>query len=112
MTLEKTLIAAGILEFSLIVLIIVGGGRSAYNSSTTFRSVSGNSISDHLNYYGIALKADSWGSCRIVMGTRAEVQYNVDYNGNIKLSRDPTAQFVKVNLPVNTESVDGIKSAA
>lgn len=96
MTLEKTLIAAGMLEFFfLIVLIIVGDGPSAYNSSsTTFRSVSGNSISDHLNYYGIALQADSWGSCRIVMGTRAEVQYNVDYNGNIKLS-----------------SGDGIKSA-
>ncbi|XP_042447144.1 lipase ZK262.3-like isoform X2 [Zingiber officinale] len=59
------------------------------------RSVSGNSIADHLNYYGIALKADSWGSCRIVMGTRAEVQYNVDYNGNIRLSRDPTLSLSK-----------------
>ncbi|GLJ45801.1 hypothetical protein SUGI_0963840 [Cryptomeria japonica] len=29
------------------------------------RSVSGNSITDHLEYYGVSLQAESWGSCGI-----------------------------------------------
>ncbi|WOK94719.1 putative feruloyl esterase A isoform X2 [Canna indica] len=51
------------------------------------RSVYGTSIKDHLDYYGMDLEADTWGSCRVVMDSRVS-QYHVDYNGDIILSRD------------------------
>lgn len=38
-----------------------GSGEDASCS----RSVSGNSIADHLQYYGVSLQAESWGSCGI-----------------------------------------------
>lgn len=34
------------------------------------RSVSGNSIADHLQYYGVSLQAESWGSCGIPWNTQ------------------------------------------
>ncbi|URD78839.1 Lipase (class 3) [Musa troglodytarum] len=52
------------------------------------RSVSGNSISDHLAYFGIEMQADTWGTCRIVFHGNM-VQYQVDLAGNIVLSKRP-----------------------
>ncbi|XP_020267756.1 lipase-like [Asparagus officinalis] len=63
---------------------------------TCSRSVSGNSISDHLSYYGIELSADSWNSCRIIMDGKLK-QYHMDPAGNIFMSRDPSMpSFLKL----------------
>ncbi|ONK63442.1 uncharacterized protein A4U43_C07F15200 [Asparagus officinalis] len=68
------------------------------------RSVSGNSILDHLTYYGIQLSADSWGSCRIVMDIKIK-QYHMDSVGNIIMSRDPSMpSFLKLVSQNNTGS--------
>lgn len=54
------------------------------------RSVKGNSISDHLEYFGVSMEAETWGSCGIVFyGNVAE--YQVDIAGNIVLSKWPSA---------------------
>ncbi|CAL9080807.1 unnamed protein product [Musa acuminata var. zebrina] len=53
------------------------------------RSVSGNSVADHLEYFGIDMQADTWGSCGIVFNENM-VQYQVDLAGNIVLSKWPT----------------------
>ncbi|XP_072975420.1 lipase-like [Typha angustifolia] len=55
------------------------------------RSVSGNSISDHLRYYGVDLRADSRGSCKFVMDNHI-LQYGQGLDGSIILSRDPSLQ--------------------
>ncbi|KAF6136037.1 hypothetical protein GIB67_006929 [Kingdonia uniflora] len=61
------------------------------------RSVTGNSISDHLTYFGVELQAETWRSCRIVMD-RLVVNYGVrDFGGNLVLSRDSTASLLEVN---------------
>ncbi|RRT74899.1 hypothetical protein B296_00031048 [Ensete ventricosum] len=52
------------------------------------RSVSGNSISDHLAYFGIEMQADTWGTCRIVFHGNV-VQSQVDIAGNTVLSKRP-----------------------
>ncbi|CAL9133136.1 unnamed protein product [Musa acuminata var. zebrina] len=61
------------------------------------RSVSGNSIADHLKYYDIDLQADSLGSCKIIMNT-STTRYRVDDSGNIMLSKDHLSpSFVELN---------------
>ncbi|CAL9781634.1 unnamed protein product [Musa acuminata subsp. burmannicoides] len=57
------------------------------------RSVSGNSVSDHLAYFGIEMQADTWGTCRIVFHGNM-VQYQVDLAGNIVLSKRPGVSSV------------------
>ncbi|KAJ6838216.1 lipase-like [Iris pallida] len=54
------------------------------------RSVSGNSILDHLTYYDVELQAEMWGSCRIVTSDKL-MQYQMDGAGNIMMSKNPTA---------------------
>lgn len=76
----------------------IGFGRQFYNiekicddsgeDPTCSRSVSGNSVSDHLTYYGIMLKADTWGSCKIIMSKTMD-EYQTDPAGNVILSRIP-----------------------
>ncbi|RWR94122.1 lipase [Cinnamomum micranthum f. kanehirae] len=66
------------------------------------RSVSGNSIADHLKYFGVQLQAESWGSCRIVMVDRSMIKDNVDLNGNFALSRDPTTSVIKLSTEMDT----------
>ncbi|KAG1371206.1 putative lipase [Cocos nucifera] len=63
---------------------------------TCSRSVRGNSISDHLLYYGVELQADTWGSCGIIMDKvivkdNGIVRFQTDLAGNIVLSKDPAA---------------------
>ncbi|KAK0608448.1 hypothetical protein LWI29_030722 [Acer saccharum] len=72
---------------------------------TCSRSVTGNSISDHLVYYGVELGCDAWVSCRIVMDSRIEEYGNTDLNGNFVLSRNFTTPILKLN----TESEVGAK---
>ncbi|XP_020103422.1 lipase-like isoform X2 [Ananas comosus] len=57
------------------------------------RSVKGNSIADHLEYFGIDMQADNWGSCRIIMDYSV-LQYEMDLSGNIILSKDPLAPSI------------------
>ena len=68
--------------------------------------MSGNSISDHLAYFGVQMGSDAPGSCRIVMDPLLLVDSNRDLSGNIHLSRDPAAPFIKLS----TEVGDQVKS--
>ncbi|PUZ66283.1 hypothetical protein GQ55_3G295800 [Panicum hallii var. hallii] len=53
---------------------------------TCSRSVSGNSVQDHIHYLGISMHAESLAHCRIVTGT---LQYKMDPAGNIVFSKQP-----------------------
>ncbi|KAJ4956496.1 hypothetical protein NE237_013279 [Protea cynaroides] len=64
---------------------------------TCSRSVAGNSISDHLKYFDVNLKGDSWGSCRMVMDSHTLSYGRTDLNGNIILSRNPATSVLKLN---------------
>jgi len=57
---------------------------------TCSRSVSGNSVQDHIHYLGISMHAESLGHCRIVTGT---LQYKMDPAGNIVFSKQPGLSF-------------------
>ncbi|XP_077240534.1 putative feruloyl esterase A isoform X2 [Tasmannia lanceolata] len=59
------------------------------------RSVKGNSISDHLVYFGVELQADTWGSCRIVMDN-SMIKDSMDLNGNFVISRDPVTSVLRL----------------
>ncbi|KAJ4776049.1 alpha/beta-Hydrolases superfamily protein [Rhynchospora pubera] len=54
---------------------------------TCSRSVSGNSVKDHLVYLGVNMKAETWGTCRIVMDYSV-LPYQMDLAGNVVLSKD------------------------
>lgn len=68
------------------------------------RSVMGNSILDHLNYYNVNLKAESWDSCRIVRAPSLAKYGTTDHAGNIILSKNP----VSSSLKLNTEPDDAV----
>lgn len=51
------------------------------------RSVTGNSVKDHLVYLGVNMKAETWGTCRIVMDYSV-LPYQMDLAGNVVLSKD------------------------
>ncbi|KAA3485315.1 lipase-like [Gossypium australe] len=59
---------------------------------TCSRSVTGNSIMDHLNYYGVDLMCQEWRSCRIVMDPRVAEYGKMDHKGNFILSRAPATR--------------------
>ncbi|BBG93224.1 alpha/beta-Hydrolases superfamily protein, partial [Prunus dulcis] len=61
------------------------------------RSVSGNSISDHLVYFGVELMAKTWRRCRIVMGPGVVEYSRTDLGGNFVLSRDLATPVLKLN---------------
>ncbi|XP_031097663.1 lipase-like [Ipomoea triloba] len=61
------------------------------------RSVAGNSISDHLTYYGIRLGNEESVSCRIVLDPRVSSYATQDLNGNVILSRDLYASVLRIN---------------
>ena len=61
------------------------------------RSVSGNSISDHLVYYGVDMGSDTPGSCRIVMDSHDLNRSIRDSRGNIILTRDPATSHLKLS---------------
>ncbi|GAB4851241.1 hypothetical protein Ancab_030537 [Ancistrocladus abbreviatus] len=63
---------------------------------TCSRSVMGNSISDHLVYYGVNLQAETWNPCRIVTDPRLARYRMTDPVGNIILSKNPTSSFLKL----------------
>lgn len=52
--------------------------------------MSGNSISDHLNYFGFEMGCDTSSKCHIVMAPSLASFGKVDDNGNFALSRVPS----------------------
>ncbi|CBI26104.3 unnamed protein product, partial [Vitis vinifera] len=64
---------------------------------TCSRSVAGNSIADHLEYYGVILHSESWNSCRIVMDPLVNEYIATDADGNFRLSKDPAVSVIKMN---------------
>lgn len=69
-----------------------GSGEDASCS----RSVMGNSIADHLVYFGVNLQAESWNSCKIVTDPPRLGQYTrTDNAGNIILSRYPGSSVLR-----------------
>ncbi|XP_052206614.1 lipase-like isoform X3 [Diospyros lotus] len=68
------------------------------------RSVRGNSISDHLEYYGVKLGGESTGTCRIVTDPSFAAYSTRDIGGNFILSRDPPASFVKMKIESSNSS--------
>ncbi|KAL3727595.1 hypothetical protein ACJRO7_032348 [Eucalyptus globulus] len=57
--------------------------------------VTGNSITDHLLYYGVELMAETWGSCKIVMDPRLK-EYGSEDKGNPMLLRNPSASALRL----------------
>ncbi|KAJ0977606.1 hypothetical protein J5N97_013080 [Dioscorea zingiberensis] len=86
----------------------IGFGRLFYKSEkicddsgedpTCSRSVSGNSVLDHLTYYGTKLQADTSGSCKIVM-SKDMAQYQTHAAGSVVLSRKPISQSILKQRP-------------
>ncbi|OMO53724.1 lipase-like protein [Corchorus capsularis] len=68
---------------------------------TCSRSVTGNSITDHLNYFGVDLMCEQWRSCRIVMEPSLAAYGTTDHKGNFILSRDPSTLAMKMNIQSN-----------
>lgn len=60
------------------------------------RSVTGNSVTDHVEYFGVDLKGE-WRSCRIVMDHALLDYHRTDVEGNFVLSRDPGTPVIKLN---------------
>ncbi|XP_073123627.1 lipase-like [Henckelia pumila] len=68
---------------------------------TCSRSVTGNSITDHLSYYGVEMGCDSPSGCRIVMDPNVAAYEKTDVYGNFILSRYPLT-------PVLKQSTEGV----
>ncbi|XP_039156814.1 lipase-like isoform X2 [Eucalyptus grandis] len=66
------------------------------------RSVTGNSLADHLVYYGVGLMAETWGSCKIVKDARLKEYGGEDVKGNFMLSRNPSASTLR--LPSDSDA--------
>ncbi|XP_073308028.1 secreted mono- and diacylglycerol lipase 1-like isoform X1 [Primulina huaijiensis] len=62
---------------------------------TCSRSVSGNSISDHLSYYGVEMGCDSPSECKIVMDPHVAAYGKMDVDGNFILSQYPPTPILK-----------------
>lgn len=72
------------------------------------RSVSGNSVADHLTYFGVELHADGSDSCGIVMGPH-EAEVQKDARGNLFMSKDARSLSL---LRVNRQPHDRSNSAS
>ncbi|XP_039166643.1 uncharacterized protein LOC104415068 [Eucalyptus grandis] len=59
--------------------------------------VTGNSITDHLLYYGVELMAETWGLCKIIMDPRLK-EYGSENKGNLMLLRNPSASALRLHL--------------
>ncbi|PIN03975.1 putative lipase [Handroanthus impetiginosus] len=70
---------------------------SSGEDPTCSRSVSGNSISDHLTYYGIQMGCDKSSSCKIFMDPSLVAYGKTDLDGNLILSRDPSTLALKLD---------------
>lgn len=59
--------------------------------------MSGNSIIDHMVYYGVDMGSDEPGICRIVMDSYVMSTSIRDLRGNFILSRDPATPLLKLS---------------
>ncbi|KAL2244124.1 UNVERIFIED_CONTAM: Lipase [Sesamum indicum] len=71
---------------------------------TCSRSVSGNSISDHLTYYGVHMGCDASSGCKIIMDPRVVGYGKTDQEGNLILSRDPSRSILKLKTDESSSS--------
>lgn len=60
------------------------------------RSVSGTSILDHLCYYGVDLKGNTEGSCKIIATPHLVEIADVDLEGNLVFSKYPNFSVLKM----------------
>lgn len=67
------------------------------------RSVPGNSVADHLVYYGVELMGDALTSCKIVMDPRLADYGTEDFEGNFIFSRDPLTPILRLNSQLQPE---------
>ncbi|ERN16918.1 lipase isoform X1 [Amborella trichopoda] len=63
------------------------------------RSVTGNSVLDHLMYFGVHLSADTWNSCGFVMDGQMIQTNTTDLRPGFVLSRDPVSSVLKLKTP-------------
>jgi hypothetical protein len=88
-------------DFSFSNFVLFGLEKVCDNTGedpTCSRSVRGNSISDHLRYFGVELKCESWRQCSIVMNQDMERYSRKDSRGNLFLSRTvPPKDVVKTS---------------
>ncbi|KAF3636986.1 putative chromatin-remodeling complex ATPase chain-like [Capsicum annuum] len=66
------------------------------------RSVSGNSIKDHLRYFGVKLSCDVSAGCRIVMDNNLAAYHTADSEGNIIFSRN-ISSVLRMNVESSEE---------
>ncbi|KAK4433936.1 putative feruloyl esterase A [Sesamum alatum] len=71
---------------------------------TCSRSVKGNSISDHLTYYGVQMGCDASSGCKIVMDTLVAGYGKTTKKGNLILSRDPSTSILKLKTDRSSSS--------
>ncbi|KAJ8748918.1 hypothetical protein K2173_013353 [Erythroxylum novogranatense] len=64
------------------------------------RSVLGNSIADHLVYFGAKMMCESWRSCPLMMDSRLRDYGTTDLKGNFILSRHLPSSVLKLNTEV------------
>nr|KAJ0204325.1 hypothetical protein LSAT_V11C500278320 [Lactuca sativa] len=62
---------------------------------TLIVTVPGNTISDHLSYFGVEMTCDTSRKCRIVMSPSLSSYGKVDDKGNFALSRSPSKFILK-----------------
>lgn len=65
---------------------------------TCSRSVSGNSISDHLVYFGVQMGCDDVVTCKILMDPRLAAYSTQDQSGNFIMSMSHFNSIIKTNV--------------
>ncbi|XP_056172930.1 lipase-like isoform X5 [Syzygium oleosum] len=86
----------------LICLRTILGSHRRLTITSLERSVTGNSLADHLVYYGVGLMAETWGSCKIVMDARLKEYGGEDVKGNLIVSRNLSASALR--LPSDSDA--------
>ncbi|KAI3459297.1 hypothetical protein Pfo_015960 [Paulownia fortunei] len=77
-----------------------GSGEDPTYSRQVYASelyMSGNSISDHLTYYGVQMGCDTSSRCKIVMDPHVVAYGRTNTDGNLILSRDLSTSILKLN---------------
>lgn len=91
------------LGFGLLVYTVETVCDNSGEDPSCSRSVTGNSIKDHLTYYGVRLGDNDSGFCRIVMDGGLAAYGTVDVDGNVILSRDIPASVLRMNVESNEQ---------
>lgn len=63
----------------------------------------GNSITDHLRYFGVKLSCDVSAGCRIVMDNGLASYRTTDSDGNVIFSRDISSSVLRMNVESSEE---------